>query len=84
MSVEIELDPKDNKVVDVNCNVVSSLVEKILGNTLLGFDIEAGVRECIEQIETRHYSVTKRALIAALEDVFRNYQRYQAEKKEDK
>ena len=80
MSVELELDPKDNKVVDFNCSVVSLLVEKVLNNALLGFEIEEGVRECISQIETRHYSVTKRALIAALEDVFRNYQMYANEK----
>lgn len=83
MSVELELDPKDNKVVDFNCSVVSSLVEKVVGNALLGFEIEEGVRECISQIETRHYSVTKRALIAALEDVFRNYQMYLGEKENE-
>ena len=49
---------------------------------MLENEIEEGVRECINQIETRHYSVTKRALIATLEDVFRNYQRYQSEKQE--
>ncbi|HNW91783.1 MAG TPA: DUF3870 domain-containing protein [bacterium] len=79
LSIEIELDPHDNRIVDCNCTAVSNLVVKIMGNTLLGSPIESGIRMCMEQLETRLYSVTKRALIAALEDVYRNFQKYRAD-----
>lgn len=74
--IELEVDPKDSKIVDCSCTLVPSLGQKILYGALLGETIEEGIRKAIEEVETRFYSVTKRAVIAALEDAYKWYQKY--------
>ena len=80
-NIEIEVDPKDNKIVDVSCTLFPFLGEKILFKALLGYDFEEGIKFAEEQIEKRFVSSTKRAVIAALEDAYRWYKKYIEEKK---
>lgn len=75
-SIELEVDPVDFKIVDVSCTLLPFLGEKILHNALLGYQIEEGIKNAIEQLERRFYSVTKRAIIAALEDAYTWYKRF--------
>jgi len=49
-------------------------------HTLLGSTVEEGIRTTIEQLEKRFFSVTKRAVIAALEDAYKWYKKYLEEK----
>jgi hypothetical protein len=76
LSIDVEVDPQDGKVVDCSCSLPAGLAKKILSNSLLGREIEAGVKGAVAQIEKRFFSVAKRAIIATLEDVYRNYHRY--------
>ena len=74
-SIELEVDPVDFKIVDVSCTLLPFLGEKILHSSLLGYQIEEGIKNAIEQLERRFYSVTKRAIIAALEDAYKWYKK---------
>lgn len=76
LSVELEIDPVDFKIVDVSCTLLPALGEKILCNSLIGYRIEEGIKNSIAEIEDRFFSSTKRAVIAAIEDVHKRYTDY--------
>lgn len=80
LSVELEVDPVDFKIVDASCTLLPSLGEKILINALVGYQIEEGIKNAIKEIESRFYSTTKRAVIAAIEDAYKKYMDYIKEK----
>lgn len=69
-AIELEIDPVDYKVVDVSCTILPFLGEKIIYNALLGNEVEEGINNAIQQLERRFFSVTKRAIIAVLEDAY--------------
>ena len=75
ITIELEVDPVDLTIVDVSSTLLPFLGEKLLHNALLGNKFEEGIQEAIEQLDRRFFSVTKRAVITALEDVFRWYKR---------
>lgn len=84
LSVELEVDPVGFKIVDVSCTLLPALGEKILVNALIGCNIEEGVKNAVEEIENRFFSTTKRAVIAAIEDVHKRYKDYLKEKRPKK
>ena len=75
VTIELEVDLADKTIVDISCTSVPTLGEKILRNALLGNKIDEGIEEAIIQLDSRFFNVTRRAVIAALEDVFRWYKK---------
>ncbi len=75
LTIELEIDLVDSIVVDISCALMPSLGEKILQNALLGSNIHEGIEEAIIQLDKRFFSVTRRAVIAALEDAYRWYKK---------
>ena len=80
-TAELEIDPLDEKIVDASCTIMPLLGEKILYNALLGHKVKEGIKNAVSQIETRFFSVTKRAVISALEDAYKGYTKFQKEGK---
>ena len=80
-AIELEIDPVDCKIIDVSCTMLPSLGEKIVYNALLGSEVKEGIKNATEQLEKRFFSVTKRAVIAALEDAYKWYKKSIEEKK---
>jgi len=81
LAIYLEMDPVNSEIVDVSSTLIPSLGEKILHDALLGCEIKKGIQRAIKQIEKRFYSVTKRAMIAALEDAYKWYGKYLEEHK---
>jgi len=79
-AIELEIDT-EHKIIDVSCTMLPSLGEKIVYNALFGNEIEEGIRNAKQQLEGRLYSTTKRAIIAALEDVHKRYKKIIKEEK---
>jgi hypothetical protein len=75
VTIELEVDPVDLTIVDVSGTLLPFLGEKILNNALLGNRFDEAIQEAIVQLDRRFFSVTKRAVIAALEDAYRWYKR---------
>ena len=75
LAIELEIDPVDSIVVDISCTLMPSLGEKILRDALLGSNVHEGIEEAIIQLDKRFFSVTRRAVIAALEDAYRWYKK---------
>ncbi len=76
VTLEAEVDPVNSKVVDFSCSFPSNLLNKILCNAVLNETVEKGIRQAIAQIEDRFFSMMQRAIIAALEDIYKNWHRY--------
>lgn len=81
ITIELEIDPVDSTIVDVSCTLVPSLGGKILHNALLGNKVEEGIEKAIIQLDRRFFNVTRRALIAALEDAYKWYKKSLGEKR---
>lgn len=79
-TIEIEVDPKDHKIVDASSTMLPALGEKILLNALIGNNMDKGIKETVDEIERRFFSNMTRAVIAALEDAYKWYHRYLREK----
>ena len=75
VTIELEVDLADKTIVDISSTLVPTLGEKILRNVLLGNKIDEGIEEAIIQLDSRFFNVTRRAMIAALEDAFRWYKK---------
>lgn len=75
-SIDIEIDPYTDQIVDIACTLVPRLVEKVLCDCMVGYSFEEGVKNSIEKLESRFFSSTKRAIISAIEDAYKWYCRY--------
>ena len=76
MTIELEIDPFDDTIVDVSCTLLPFLGDKILHDALLGNKVDEAIENTIMQLDRRFFSVTKRAVIAALEDAHRWYKKF--------
>ena len=79
LTIELGIDPRNAMIVDVSCTLLPSLGKKMLRNALLGSKIEEGIRDAVRQLEERFSGATKKAMIAALEDVYERYKRFPKE-----
>jgi hypothetical protein len=75
ITIELEIDPVDSTIVDVSYTLLPFLGEKILHNALLGNKVDEAIENAITQLDRRFFSVTKRAVIAALKDAYRWYKK---------
>ncbi len=71
VTIELEVDPVDDTIVDVSCTLLPFLGEKILRNALLGNKVDEAIEDTIIQSDRRFFSITRRAVIAALKDAYR-------------
>ena len=76
LAVEIEVDPYDMKIVDAAGNCLPPLGQKFLVGLLVGNKIDDDMEDVIKTIRARYFSTAQRAMIAALEDVQKNYREY--------
>lgn len=76
LTIELEIDHSNSMIVDISCTLLPSLGEKMLRNALLGSKIEEGIRDAVKQLEERFSAATKKAMIAALEDAYRQYKKF--------
>jgi len=81
LAIYLEVDPVNSEIVDVSTTLIPSLGEKIVHDALLGREIKKGIQQAIQQLENRFFGVTKRAIIAALEDAYKWYGKYLEERK---
>lgn len=76
LTIELEIDPGNSIIVDISCTLLPSLGGKMLRNTLLGSKTEEGIKDAVQQLEERFSGVTKKAMIAALQDAYERYKSF--------
>ena len=76
LTIELEIDPVDSRIVNVSCTLLPSLGKKMLRNALVGNEIEEGIKNAVIQLEDRFAGATKKAMIAALQDTHERYKKF--------
>ena len=76
LTIELGINPVNSTIVDISCTLLPSLGRQLLHNALLGSKIEEGIKDAVRQLEERFSGATKKAMIAALEDVYERYKRF--------
>ncbi len=76
LTIEVEVEPADSRIVNLCCTMCLPFGEKILQKALIGYEVEEGIRNAIEQISTRFFSNTRKAVIAALRNLSIKYVEY--------
>ena len=75
VSIELELDPVDWKIVDVCCPLTPFLGQKILLSALLGYEFKEGLGNAVKELRKRFFSVNRNAVIEALNEAHSCYDR---------
>ena len=68
-TIEVETELMSWRILNFGCTRRLPLGEKILQKSLLGYEVEDGIKNAIEQIDTRYFSNTRKAVAAALRDL---------------
>ena len=80
IAVEFEVGPVNWKVLDIYCTLLPFVEKDILYKACLKKRIDEGITQAIEQLDKRFFGATKRAIIAALEDAYKCYEKVAKEK----
>jgi len=75
-TLEIEVEPADFQIVNAACTMCPSLGEKMLLKSLIGYEVEEGIKNAVESVNTRFFSTNKKAVAAALRDLHIGYVEY--------
>ena len=75
-TIEVEIELTNWKILNFNCTRCLPLGEKILQKSLIGYEVEEGIKNAVEQIDTRYFSTTRKAVVAALRDLSVRYAEY--------
>jgi hypothetical protein len=78
--LEIEVDPRNNTIVDASCTAIPTLGEKFVLDLLVGHNLEDGIDDIIGRIERRYFGPAQRAIISALINAYERYQKFVEEK----
>ena len=80
LALEIEVDPYDLKIVDAACECLPSLGRKFVITSLVGKTVEDGLKAAVREVRDRYYGITQRAIISAIEDLFRHFLEFKQKK----
>ena len=83
LALELEVDPYDMRIVDAACDCLPALGQKFLIGLFVGRFLDDGLDEAVGEIRSRYFSITQRAMIAALEDALRRYEEFKKGKREN-
>ena len=75
-TIEVEVKPADCRILNFCCTMRLPFGEKILQKALIGYEVEEGIKNAIEQISARFFSNTRKAVIAALRNLSIKYVEY--------
>ena len=71
--VVLELDVETCEVIDVFFSPCAPIVQKYLGDLIIGKNLETDMNEVMDHIEKRLLLKTRKAIIAAMRDLIRRY-----------
>ena len=77
MVLELEIDTYNMRIIDVACDGLSALGEKLLRELLVGKKVEEGLKHAMQEIHERYSAITQKAVIASIEDLLKHYREFQ-------
>jgi hypothetical protein len=82
LTITAEIDKKYGVIVDASCTLATEHGRDYVSRLLKGYSLKDGMEPIIEQINDGYLGKANSALIAALKDLYKQYQKMQAEKSE--
>lgn len=76
LSLEIEVDPSTDLIVNTACVGIPPLGVKVIFEVLIGYDLKQTLSDPVNEIRSRYFGSAQKAVIAALEKVYEGYLRY--------
>lgn len=76
LSLELEVDPSTDLVVNASCSCIPSLEAKLILDVLIGYDLKHTLSGPADEIRRRFFGPAQKAVIAALEKAYEGYLRY--------
>ena len=74
--VVVELDPATVEVLEVSFAPCLPVIEKMLRQLMIGMNLETDVNDLLDEIEQRLHHKSKKAVMTAIKDLFREYREY--------
>jgi len=74
--VVVELNVERGEIVDCSFKPCLPTIEKILKKIMIGANLEKQGGEILEAVEKQLYHRSKKAVISAIKDLFREYREY--------
>ena len=78
VSVEIEVDLADARIIDVSCFPISELAERLVKSVLIGRLITTDMDAAAAELQRRYIGAAQRALATAVTSARDTYARWQA------
>lgn len=76
LALVIEIDKKYGVIVNAQASLITDVANNFVHDIMMGFCLENGVDELISEVIATYHGAAKNALIAALKDLYREYNKY--------
>lgn len=76
LSLELEVDPRTDLVVNVSCSELPALGTNLILGVLIGYDLKQALSDAEDELRRRFFGPAQKAVIAALEKAYEGYQMY--------
>ena len=80
LAVAVLFDKRSGIIVEAEASMVTNIARKFISHLLVGYNLNDGPEELMENFEAYYHGNAKKALETAMRMVFNKYQDYLAEK----
>lgn len=81
LTITVELDRKYGVILEASCTLATEHGQRFVGELLRGVSLRDGIDEPIQLIQTYYRGKAANALIAALKDLYTQYEQISSEKR---
>ena len=82
LAVAVLFDRRSGIILEAEASMVTNIARKFIAELLVGYNLNDGPDELMEDFETYYHGNAKRALETAMRMIFSKYQEYIAEQKQ--
>ncbi|SMB97472.1 protein of unknown function [Thermanaeromonas toyohensis ToBE] len=76
VAIAVEVNPRDGKIVDVDCTLATSVARKIVREIAWGYKLSDGIEELVQRIERRYWGSARKAIIMAFKVIYEKFVAY--------
>jgi hypothetical protein len=80
MGVGFEIDPDTDKIINASCTFVTNMCTDFIKTILVGHDLNEGIELPVRKFEKRYFGLGKKAIIAAIQDAYNQFEIYKSMK----
>lgn len=81
-TVSVEIEPNSDVIVRASCTLANEHGRAFISSLLVGYCLEQGIDDIVDEINNRYFGASKNAVIAAIKDLYRKYLLYRQDRKD--